>query len=173
MSTTVLERAPDVRTRKSRLSLKTTAIAGAALLIGAGAAWYGYNYWTVGRFIETTDDAYIGGDVTAMAPKVSGFIAEVAVTDNQVVHRGDMLIRLDDRDYRAALARAEAMVAGQQATLANLDATRRLQDAVIRQAQAGIAAADAETVRAHDDRVRFETLSRTAAASVQRPRFHS
>jgi membrane fusion protein (multidrug efflux system) len=102
-----------------------------------------------------------------MAPKVSGFISEVAVTDNQVVHTGDLLIRLDDRDYRAALARAEAMVAGQLATLANLDATRRLQQAVIAQAQAGIAGADAETVRAHDDQVRFQTLARTAAASVQ------
>ena len=120
MSTTVLERAPDARVRKNRLGLKRVAIAGAALLIGTGAVWYGYKYWTVGRFIETTDDAYVGGDVTTMAPKVSGLIAEVAVTDNQLVRRGDLLIRLDDRDYRAALARAQAMVAGQQATLANL-----------------------------------------------------
>jgi membrane fusion protein, multidrug efflux system len=167
MSTSVLERAPDTHVRTKRLNLKRVAMAGAALLIGAGIAWYGHNYWTVGRFIESTDDAYVGGDVTVMAPKVSGFIAEVAVVDNQPVRQGDLLIRLDDRDYRAALARADAMVAGQQATLANLDATRRLQEAVIRQAQAGIAAADAETVRAHDDQVRFATLSRTAAASVQ------
>jgi membrane fusion protein (multidrug efflux system) len=167
MSTAVLERAPDARVRGSRFSLKKAAMVGAALLIGAGVVWYGYNYWTVGRFIESTDDAYVGGDVSVMAPKVSGFIAEVAVTDNQPVHQGDLLIRLDDRDYRAALARTEAMVAGQQATLANLDATRRLQEAVIRQAQAGIVAADAETMRARDDRARFETLSRTAAASVQ------
>jgi membrane fusion protein (multidrug efflux system) len=167
MSTTVLERAPEVRARKHRLGLRTIAIASAALLIGAGIAWYGYNYWTVGRFMETTDDAYVGGDVTAMAPKVSGFIADVAVTDNQSVHQGDLLIRLDDRDYRAALARTEAMVAGQQATLANLDATRRLQQAVIRQAQAGIAAADAETQRARDDQARYQSLARTAAASLQ------
>jgi membrane fusion protein (multidrug efflux system) len=167
MSTTVLERAPDARVRTKRFGLRKVAIAGAAVLIGAGVAWYGYDYWTVGRFIETTDDAYVGGDVTVMAPKVSGFIAEVAVTDNQSVHQGDLLIKLDDRDYRAALARAEAVVAGQQATLANLDATRRLQDAVIRQAQASIAAADAETLRARDDQVRFQILTRTAAASVQ------
>jgi membrane fusion protein (multidrug efflux system) len=167
MTTAVLERAPDARVRTKRLNVRKAAMLGAALLIGAGVTWYGYNYWTVGRFIESTDDAYVGGDVTVMAPKVSGFIAEVAVTDNQLVHQGDLLIRLDDRDYRAALARAEALVAGQQATLANLDATRRLQDAVIREAQAGIAAADAETIRARDDQVRFQTLSRTAAASIQ------
>jgi membrane fusion protein, multidrug efflux system len=167
MSTTVLERAPHVGVRRNRLSVKKAAMLGAAMLLGAGVVWYGYDYWTVGRFIQSTDDAYVGGDVTVMAPKVSGFIAEVAVTDNQPVHQGDLLIRLDDRDYRAALARAEAMVAGQQATLTNLDATRRLQDAVIREAQAGIAAADAETVRARDDQVRFQMLTRTAAASVQ------
>jgi membrane fusion protein, multidrug efflux system len=167
MSTTVLERAPNATVRTRRLNLRKTAILAAALLIGIGVAWYGHKWWTVGRFIESTDDAYVGGDVTVMAPKVSGFIAEVAVTDNQTVHAGDLMIKLDDRDYRTALARAEAMVAGQQATLANLDATRRLQDAVIRQAQAGVAAADAEMVRARDDQSRFQTLSRTAAASVQ------
>jgi membrane fusion protein (multidrug efflux system) len=167
MSTTVLERAPDTKVRAKRLNLKRAAMIGAAVLIGAGVAWYGYDYWTVGRFIESTDDAYVGGDVTVMAPKVSGFIAQVAVVDNQLVHKGDLLIKLDDRDYRAAFARAEAMVAGQQATLANLDATRRLQDAVIRQAQAGIVSADAETLRARDDQSRFETLSRSAAASIQ------
>jgi membrane fusion protein, multidrug efflux system len=167
MTTTVLERAPNVRVRARRPSAKHAAIALGAILIGAGMLWYGHDYWTIGRFIESTDDAYVGGDVTVMAPKVSGFIADVAVTDNQSVHPGDLLIKLDDRDYRAALARTEALVAAQQATLANLDATRRLQEAVIREARAGIAAADAETIRTRADQVRFETLSRSAAASVQ------
>jgi membrane fusion protein (multidrug efflux system) len=167
MTSAVLERAPEVRSRSKRLNVKKAAILGAVALIGASVVWYGYDYWTVGRFIESTDDAYIGGDVTVLAPKVSGFIAQVLVTDNQPVRQGDLLIKLDDRDYRAALARADAMVAGQQATLANLDATRRLQDAVIRQAQAGISAADAETMRARDDQFRFQTLSKTAAASIQ------
>jgi membrane fusion protein (multidrug efflux system) len=167
MTTAVLERAPEVRARSRRIGRGKIAVAGAVLLAGAALFWYGYDYWSVGRFIESTDDAYVGGDVTVMAPKVAGFITQIAVTDNQPVRRGDLLIKLDDRDYRAALARAEALVAGQQATLANLDAMRRLQDAVIRQAQAGIAAADAEIVRARDDRSRFEILSRTAAASIQ------
>ncbi len=169
MTAAVLQRAPDIiaQSRPRRRSLKRPAMFAAALIISAGAAYYGHKWWTVDRFFESTDDAYVGGDVTVMAPKVSGFINQVAVTDNQVVHAGDLLIRLDDRDYRAALARAEAMVAGQRATLANLDATRRLQQSLIAQAQAGIAAADAETVRARDDQARFQTLARTAAASLQ------
>ncbi len=138
-----------------------------ATVVLAAIAWYGYHWWTVGRFIESTDDAYVGGDITVIAPKVAGFIAEVAVTDNQAVHAGDLLVRIDDRDYRAALARAVAAVAGQQATLANLEATYRLQQAIIAQAQAGIAAADAETLRARYDQERYRQLSANAAASVQ------
>ncbi len=169
MSTAALERTTGAitQTKPHSRGLKRLAMLAAALAIVAAVTWYGYDWWTVGRFFEGTDDAYVGGDVTVMAPKVSGFISLVAVTDNQMVHAGDLLIRLDDRDYRAALARAEAMVAGQQATLANLDATRRLQQAMIAEALAGIMAADAETVRAHDDQVRFQSLARTAAASLQ------
>jgi len=96
---------------KKRRRTKHLPLAGAALLIGLGAAWYGHHWWTAGRFIESTDDAYVGGDITVIAPKVAGFIAEVAVTDNQAVHAGDLLVKLDDRDYKAALARAEAAVA--------------------------------------------------------------
>ncbi len=138
--------------------------------IGLGAlavAAYGYHWLTVGRFIESTDDAYVGGDITVIAPKVAGFIEEVAVTDNQRVGAGELLVKLDDRDYRAALARAEAAAEAQRATLANLDATRRLQLAVIAQARAGIIAAEAEVKRSRDDETRFRDLSAHSAASIQ------
>jgi membrane fusion protein (multidrug efflux system) len=150
-----------------RVGFRRLALAGAALAVGMGLAWLGYDWWTTGRFIESTDDAYVGGDVTVIAPKVSGFIAAVAVADNEAVHAGQLLVKLDDRDYRAALAKAEASVAGQIATLANLEAGRRLQEAIIDEARAGIGAADAETVRARDDQVRYRQLSATAFASVQ------
>jgi membrane fusion protein (multidrug efflux system) len=98
---------------------------------------------------------------------VAGFIAKVEVADNQAVRAGDLLVKLDDRDVRAALAKAVAAVEGQQATLVNLEATRRLQQALIAQAQAGVAAADAESVRAHDDQVRYRRLAADNVASVQ------
>jgi membrane fusion protein (multidrug efflux system) len=154
--------------RQTSLSRRQLGMAGAALLAAVGASWYGHHWWTVGRFIETTDDAYVGGDVTVIAPKVAGFVADVAVTDNQAVHVGDLLVKLDDRDYRAALAKAMAAVAGQQATLANLDATRRLQQAVIAQAQAELAATAAEISRSKYDVDRYRDLAQTQAASVQR-----
>jgi membrane fusion protein (multidrug efflux system) len=169
MSSVALERETVSVLPKSgpKLGRKRLALSGAALIVGLGGAWYGYDWWTVGRFIQSTDDAYVGGDITVIAPKVAGFIADVAVTDNQAVHAGDLLVKLDDRDYRAALAKAVAAVAGQQATLANLDATRRLQQAIIAQAQAGIAAEDAEIVRSRDDQVRYRQLSASSFASVQ------
>jgi membrane fusion protein (multidrug efflux system) len=144
-------------------------IALAAILIVAGisgtmAARY---WWATARFVERTDDAYIGGDVTVIAPKVPGFIATLAVADNQCVRAGDLLLKLDDRDYQAALARARAAVAIQKAALTNLEALRHLQDAIVSQAQAGIAATDAEIVRARDDQARFARLLRDRAVSVQ------
>ena len=145
--------------RHASISRRQLGLAGAALLIGVGAAGYGHHWWTVGRFIESTDDAYVGGDVTVIAPKVAGFIADVAVTDNQAVHAGDLLVKLDDRDYRAALAKAVAAVAGQQATLANLDANRRLQEAVIAQAKAELTATSAEITRTGYDVDRYRSLA--------------
>jgi membrane fusion protein (multidrug efflux system) len=140
------------------------------LAIGLGAlagVAYGHHWLTVGRFVQSTDDAYVGGDITVIAPKVAGFIERVAVSDNQQVAAGELLVKLDDRDYRAALARAEAAADAQRATLENLEATRRLQLAVIAQANAGVSAANAEVTRAHDDAVRFRDLSARAAASIQ------
>jgi membrane fusion protein (multidrug efflux system) len=153
--------------KSRRPSFKRAALALAIVFAGLGVAKFSYDWWTVGRFVESTDDAYIGGDVTVIAPKVSGFIAQLAVGDNQQVHAGDLLVKLDDRDYRAALAKAEAAVAIQQAALTNLDATRHLQDAVVAQAQAGVAAADAEVTRTHDDEVRYTQLVTTGVASTQ------
>jgi membrane fusion protein (multidrug efflux system) len=156
------------RAPKVRLSRKQLGIAGAALLAALGAAWYGHDWWTVGRFIESTDDAYVGGEVTVIAPKVAGIIADVAVTDNQAVHAGDLLLRLDDRDYRAALAKAVAGVAAQQATLANLEASHRLQQAVIAESQAELAATAAEVARSKYDVDRYRSLAHDQFGSQQR-----
>src|SRR6267154_3414647 len=153
------------RVRKSHL--KRMALMVSIVLATLGLARVTYIWWSVGRFIESTDDAYVGGDVTVIAPKVAGFISKLAVVDNQRVHVGDLLVKLDDRYYLAALAKANAAVAIQHAALTNLDASRHLQEAVVAQAQATIAAADAEIVRTRDDRVRFTRLLKDSAVSVQ------
>jgi membrane fusion protein, multidrug efflux system len=148
-------------------SFKRMALVAAMALAVVGGSKLVYDWRTVGRFMESTDDAYVGGDVTALAPKVAGFISQIAVVDNQPVRAGDLLLKLDDRDYRAALARAEASFSLQQAALTNLDAMRHLQEAVIVQAQAGVTSADAETTRTHDDQIRFKQLVSERAVSMQ------
>ena len=140
----------------------------AILVIAGAAAWYGWSWWTLGRFMESTDDAYVGGEVTTIASKVAGFIDTIAVTDNQQVKAGDLLVKLDDRDYRAQLTRADATVAAQDATLANREAARRLQNAVVEQARAEIAAATAEVARTTYDLDRYRTLRADRFASIQR-----
>jgi membrane fusion protein (multidrug efflux system) len=105
--------------------------------------------------------------VTVIAPEVAGFIAKISVADNQHVQAGDLLLKLDDRDYHAALAKAAAAVAIQQAALTNLDATRHWQEAVVAQARADIAAADAKITLTHDDQLRYQHLSASGTESVQ------
>jgi membrane fusion protein (multidrug efflux system) len=170
MSITATERVviPLPAQSPSRVACKRLAITGLGFLVALGAAWYGHQWWTVWRFIEATDDAYIGGEVTVIAPKVAGLIAEVAVTDNQAVHAGDLLVKLDDRDYRAMVEKTAAAVAAQQANLANLDAIRRLQESMIEQAVAEIAATDAEVSRSRFDVTRYRQLASDQFASMQR-----
>ena len=132
---------------------------GAVVIMAAG--------WAVLRFdAETsTDNAYVRGNVTAIAPKVAGYVNAVAIDDNQVVRAGDILFRIDDRDYRARLAQAAATVAAALARLTNVDAQIELQHALVRQAQAQKLSAMAELTlasKAYDRRrelVRSRTIS--------------
>jgi membrane fusion protein (multidrug efflux system) len=170
MTTAILDRTADATATANLLRrvARRLVLLGLLLAAGVAAAVYGERWWTVGRFIESTDDAYVGGEITVIAPKVAGFITIVAVTDNQPVHAGDLLVKLDDRDYRAALAKATAAVAAQQAALANLDATRHLQEAMIAEALAGLTASDAEAARSRFDVVRYRELAADQFASAQR-----
>ncbi|MDF3933875.1 HlyD family secretion protein [Pseudomonas citronellolis] len=148
---------------RSRKALKF----GLAALALAGVGAYAGHWWLDGRFLEKTDDAYVGGDVTVISPRVAGYIAELVVSDNQFVHAGDLLARIDDRDFRAALAKAEGAVHAEQALLANVAAQASLQEALIRQSQAEIDAAAAEESRSRDDNRRYATLVQRNAVSVE------
>jgi membrane fusion protein, multidrug efflux system len=152
----------------TRPSIKRVFAIAISPLLLAAASWFAWFWWIEGRFIETTDDAYVGGDVTTLSSKIAGFIEKVSVIDNQAVQAGDLLVKLDDRDYRAQLARAQASVAAQTAALANLDANWRLQQSMIDQAEADIAATVAELARARYDFDRYRTLSNDKFASLQR-----
>jgi len=152
----------------SRRAIKRAAI-GLALALGvAAAADYGYGYVTVGRYLETTDDAYVKADSTLISPKVSGYIAEVLVGDNEKVKAGQLLARIDDRDFKIALAQAQADVAASEASLRNLDAQIELQKPVIAQQAAEVDAADANLKFAEQERARYDELMKSGSGTVQR-----
>ncbi|HEY2023190.1 HlyD family secretion protein [Paraburkholderia sp.] len=124
------------------------------------------SYWFfVGRFVETTDDAYVGGDVTVMAPKVNGFVTDVLVRDNEFVHANQVLVRLDSRDYDARLAQANAEVDGARAAVTELEARKSLQLATINEQAAEVRASGAELTRSAADQTRYRELVKDEAVS--------
>lgn len=118
---------------KKRRSLALPIVALAAIAAGG---WYGYDYWTYGRFMISTDDAYVEGDITTIAPKVTGYIAKVNVVANQQVKAGDTLVTLDNGDYRIAADQAEAQIATEKLSLNRFDAQIAGGEASVQQAEA-------------------------------------
>ncbi|HET6609972.1 MAG TPA: HlyD family secretion protein [Rhodopila sp.] len=148
--------------------LKQVSIAALCVAGIAAAGNYGHDYWTVGRFQVSTDDAYVQADYTTIAPRVSGYIAQVSVSDNQAVKAGQVLARIDDRDYRTALDQARADVSAAEAAVRNFDAQINLQQAEISQAQATIVTTQARLDFARADAARYRDLMKTGAGTVQK-----
>jgi membrane fusion protein (multidrug efflux system) len=145
------------------------AVLAAALLAGvAFAGDFGYRYWTVGRFIESTDDAYVKADYTTVAPKVAGYIRQVLVSDNDQVKAGQVLARIDDRDFQAALSQARADVKAAEAAITNIDAQIALQQSVIEQARATMDASQASLDFAVSDAARSARLITNGAGTQSR-----
>ena len=138
------------------LSKSAIAALAIAILLFAGAA---YGLVGAGR-VSGTDNAYVRGDVTPVGTKVSGLIGEVLVSDNQEVEAGDILFRIDDRDYRARVDQARAELAARRAEIAGLDRSLALQAASIRQAAAAVAGAEAEAGHARRELARIGALRR-------------
>ena len=154
--------------RPSRFAIKRVAI-GLAVGLGAlAAAGFGYDYLTHGRYLESTDDAYVKADSTIVAPKVSGYIAQVLVGDNQRVKPSQLLARIDDRDFKAALNQAHADVAAADAAVRNLDAQIGLQQPLIGQQAAAVEATEAALKFAQEEQARYEGLMKTGSGTIQR-----
>jgi membrane fusion protein (multidrug efflux system) len=154
--------------RRFALSRKPLVMAAVAILVAlAGIAWM-----LAPRTSESTDNAYLRADSTSVAPRVGGLVTEVLVRDNQAVHAGDALVRIDPREFDARLASAEAAVADAvagvataRAALDGLSADERRAVAQVHAAQTDIQSTDAEYVRASADRERFESLAARGFAS--------
>jgi membrane fusion protein (multidrug efflux system) len=155
--------APEAKGRRPRKLLPI----GASLMAFAGAAYFGWQYWTVGRFEVSTDDAYVQADSTTIAPKVSGYLSAVLVGDNEQVKAGQILARIDDRDFRVALDQAKADVAAAKAVVATKRASLAAQQSVIDAARATISVDEANRTFAEQDNERYSRLASTGSGSVQ------
>ena len=151
--------APVATKVKPRLTFKQLALLAFACVAAVSGSGYGYYWWTTGRFIESTDDAYVGGNVTPISPHIAGFVAAILVTDNQRVDAGQVLVRLDDRDVRAAAEHAEAVLNQRTAMLASLRARYALQQSAIEQAAADLEAKAAQASFAKVEAERYRTLA--------------
>jgi membrane fusion protein (multidrug efflux system) len=155
------------KARNIRGQLRRLLLAGAAVAVLSGAVWYGWNYWTVGRFQVSTDDAYVKADNTTIAPKVSGYLSAVLVGDNERVKAGQVLARIDDRDFVVALDQAKADVAAATATIASKQAQLDVQQSVIAAAKATIEVDTATRIFAGQENKRYTDLASTGYGSVQ------
>jgi membrane fusion protein (multidrug efflux system) len=159
----------DVTVRKPapRRSGRAALLLVILLLLAAAAGGYGWYYWTVGQFLESTDDAYVQADSTIVASKVPGYLRDVQVSDNQTVKAGQLLATIDDRDYVAALDQAKADIAGAQADINNLKASLDQQQAVIAQARDTVNLDQANLTYAQQENDRYTTLANHDATSVE------
>ncbi|MEG1040583.1 MAG: HlyD family secretion protein [Pseudomonas sp.] len=144
--------------RKTALIVATLVLAG---LLGAGVPLL------LSGDEQSTNDAYVSADYTVVAPKVAGFITQVLVEDNQQVKAGQVLALIDDRDYQAALAAAQAQLLVSTAQQHNAQATLERQASLIAQAQAAVSADQAEMAFANHELTRYSRLAAQGAGTVQ------
>ena len=164
MKMETIQTAQAVPAKKRRLPPRGWLVLAAALVIGGAGVFYLQS----AKGSATTDNAYLKADVTVVAPRVKGHVAQVLVADNQTVRAGQVLVRLDPEEYAARvaaaqgdLALAEASVAQAQAALVRLGSESSLAAANVREAQTGIRASDAEAARAQADWQRYSSLLKT------------
>jgi len=167
---------PDTPNRRPLLHMARRLLprvgGGIAALLAVG---YGVHWWLTGRFIESTDNAYVRADVVTVSARISGYVTEVDVRDNQAVRRGEVLAHIDAAPFRArvdqaraAVAAAEADIAVETAGVATLDAQVTQQRSLIGQAEAEAAAADAELRRTSLEWERQRSLAERQVSSQQR-----
>ena len=134
-------------------------LAAVAIAVVGGAGHYGYQWWTNGRFIVSTDDAYVSADTSTVTSKVAGYVKSVPAPDNSHVKAGDPLVVLDDADSRIALAQAEGQIATGEAAIARIGQQIVAGEASVRSAEAEFASAKAAAGNAVAQYGRVNTLA--------------
>jgi membrane fusion protein (multidrug efflux system) len=152
---------------RPRIKIFATRLGIGTLILAALAASLvlGHRYWTVGRFLESTDDAYVQADSSTIAPKVSGYVASVLVDDNQPVKAGQILARIDSRDLQTALDEADANVVAANASIVDLTAQLAVQQSLIKQADANVSVAKTARALAKRNEQRRQEMAKVGYGS--------
>lgn len=166
-ASTMENSSPAPETPKPRRLPRLILLSTVGILALGGAAYVGWQYWTVWRFEQSTDDAYVQANVVTIAPQVAGHLATIRVRDNQHVKAGDVLATIDQREYQAAVDQATADVAEAQATIATIKAELIEQQALIDEANAAVRADQAAQLYADQNKTRFGTLAKSGFGTVQ------
>ena len=153
--------------RAGKHGLRRLLLVGAGLAALGGGFYFGRDYWLVGRFHVSTDDAYVQADTITISPKVSGYLAQVLIGDNEPVKAGQVLARIDLRDYAVALDQARADVAAASATIASKQAAVDAQQSNAESAKATIAVDRSNQTFADQESKRYAYLAQTGFGSVQ------
>jgi membrane fusion protein, multidrug efflux system len=166
---------PQATSKKPRAGLlkRRPVLYAIGAMIVAAAVEGGYVYLDYAEHFESTDDAFIAARQTALAPKVAGYITAVPVTDNDDVAAGDVIARIDDRDYRIALDQAEAQVAAAQASIENIDAQLQVQQAQISANEAQVEQTQAALVFAEQQNARYQELAQKGSGTIQNAQLYS
>ena len=146
--------APSAAPQAKSNTIRRAVLALVAIVVVGYGARFAYDWFTEGRFLVSTDDAYVGADTAVIAAKVPGHIIEVAVTDNQKVAAGDLLVRIDPGDYKLAVDAAKAKIDTQDATMLRIGRQLEAQRAVIQQAEAQVSLAEAQRASTDADQQR-------------------
>ncbi|HTH58824.1 MAG TPA: HlyD family secretion protein [Paraburkholderia sp.] len=157
----------NTETGARRSTRRNVLIAIGIVALIVAAVWFA-RWWTVGRFIESTDDAYLQADSVTIAPKVSGYVTDVYVADNQTVKVGDALVKLDTRQYQVALDQALATVDARRADIQHANAQIDQQRANIAQTEAQQQVARVNLRHANDEVARYAPLAATGAETTER-----
>ena len=152
--------APAPKAKKKGLGKKPVILAVLAAALAFGG-YEGFHWWTDGRFMVSTEDAYVQADITILSAKISGYVQSVAITNNQSVKAGELIAKIDDGDYRLALQSAKDKLATQQSAIMRIGRQIEAGRASATQADAQIAAAQAEAERAASDYSRQQQLAKS------------
>lgn len=158
--------APAAAPKYLKPSARSVVVMVVVALLGIALILRAWHLWPFTSTVMVTDNAYVRGQITVMAPQVNGYVTEVLVKDFQHVKKGEPLLRIDDRIYAQRVAQAQATLDSARAALANSDQSQAQNRAQIASAHATLSAGQAELQRSRNEARRYEELAAQQLVSI-------